>query len=73
MKTTRLAAGLLCIVTALAIGPGVSASAKPLPVRAGIAAPAQFPPSSLCKCHGDLVQEWSSSMHGQQAQYCHGN
>lgn len=42
-----------------------SAFAAEQPVKPVGADPMAFPPAQSCACHGDLVQQWSKSMHSQ--------
>ena len=60
-STTRL---LALVVVLLAAG-AVPALAQSVPVKPGVAQPAQFPPSTACRCHGSLVGEWQASMHSK--------
>lgn len=41
------------------------ATAAEQPVKPVGADPQLFPPAQSCACHGDLVQQWSKSMHAQ--------
>jgi len=58
---------LLLAVGALVVTLAFSASAwaAPLPVKPTGVSPQSFQPAESCPCHGDLVTEWSQSMHAK--------
>ncbi|TLM98846.1 MAG: hypothetical protein FDZ75_01445, partial [Actinobacteria bacterium] len=64
MRTLRVMLALTVAGAMFAAGVAV-ASAAPVPVKAGVAAPEQFPPPNSCGCHAALLEQWSKSMHAK--------
>ncbi len=65
MSGARSAIRLAVVVAAVLAASAAPAFAKSVPVKPGVATPAQFAPATSCRCHGPLSDEWQESMHAK--------
>jgi hypothetical protein len=65
MSGARTAIRLAALVVALCAASVAPALAESVPVKPGVATPAQFAPATSCRCHQPLVDEWQESMHSK--------
>ncbi|NTU70514.1 MAG: hypothetical protein HGB10_01625 [Coriobacteriia bacterium] len=65
MSASRFMSRLGLLTLAFSALLAVQAFAAPVKVAPGTAASAQFPPSTSCRCHGQLVSEWQKSLHSK--------